>query len=238
MMLRDQIGDGAVVAEIDPFEPKTLAPSRDEQLAIGMGGHTLDLIVGRHDDRRIDRSDHLLEGDEVGLAQGALADVRGSQVEPPLWGGVNEMLKCDKNLVFRQRSRTALLPADGGDAHLRDEKGVLAEELLHSAVARIARQIQDRTQGDRGAPQPRLTRGDVEHLLDQLGVPGASQGRWDGEDRGVSRHQSMGGLFMEQGRNTEPRLFDQESLDRVHERYGLADIAESICPIAPRPHRV
>ncbi len=106
-----------------------------------MRGHALDLVVGRHHNRRIGRLDGGGEGNQECFAQRALADVGRRNVQPALGRGMDKMLEGDEHSILRERARAALLPSHRSDPHLADEVRVFAVKLFDAAVAGVSRQV-------------------------------------------------------------------------------------------------
>ena len=118
--------------------------------------------------------------------------------------------------------RVSLDAADVGTPQLGRQVRVLAVRLLDAPPARIARHVEDRRQGLAGTrhEHPPADRG--RHGLDHLGVPG--RGRADRllEARGVPGDEAVQGLLVEDCRDPEAGLLDEEALHLVGEDRDLA----------------
>ncbi len=142
-----------------------------------------------------------------------------------------EVLRCGENSILGDRTRAALQAPYGGEPHFADEIGVLSKELFTAAPPRIADKVEHWAEANRHAAGAGLA-GDIgEDLFDQVRIPGAAQRRRNGEAGGPFDGQAVGCLFVQQRRNAQPRLFNQEPLERVRKGDRVVRLAEGVVHI-------
>jgi hypothetical protein len=139
--------------------------------------------------------------------------VSGRLVEAALREAVaDEVLRRRRDPVFEMR------PLEAADISATERGGeirVLAVCLLDAPPARVARDVEDRRErharSDYLHPAPDRRR----DCLDQFDVEG--RGRPDRllERRGTTSEKAVERFLVEDRRDAEPRLLDQEALDRV-----------------------
>ena len=224
-MIGNEIGNGEPIAEIGAREAQFLAPDFREQPAIGMGGHAFDLVVGRHDPGGRSCLDGGGKRHQIVLAQVAFADVRRADIQAILRRAVDEMLERREHAVAPQRPHATLQAAHGRDRHLSGQIRILAEGFAGPPPARLAHQIDDGRENDRGPAETGLAACHCENLLDQIGIPCTGKRRRAGKHRRAFRHETVRRFRMDQHGNPEPRVFDMKTLDRVDEIDGFALIA-------------
>ena len=174
--MRDQLGDGRVVADHHPGPAELVAQNGPERERVGTGWHTADLVERAHDafGASLERG---LEGRQVHLAQGALGDIYGVVVAPCLGGAVGDVVFWAGRDVAG-RLKTAY-PGGGHDAA---QIRILACALGDAAPARVAAHVHHRSEDPVGADGVCLFGRDARRLLEQRRIPGARFGERDGED--------------------------------------------------------
>jgi hypothetical protein len=130
----------------------------------------------------------------------------------------------------------ALEPAHCRDAHSRYQVRVLTERLFHAAPARVARDVHHRRQRLVGATYPCLLRRHRVQRFDQLRVECRGQADRLREARGVDRRLPVQALLVEDDRNAEPALFQEESLDGIGELRLLTRTASLLRIVAAATH--
>ena len=183
-----------------------------------MPGHAVDLVVGGHH-----RGDGgfvygRIEGHEELAAQVAFGDVDGAAVGARLGLAVRgEVFGRRQHVIGADRARVALQARDRGHAHARDQVRVLSVHLVHSAPARLARQIEVGAEDPGRAARARLARDDGEDLFDQGRIEGGAERQRDREDGRALLHEAVHALVEEERRDVLPAARDHAFGQRVHE---------------------
>ena len=220
---RGQHLDGDVVGRDDAVEAPLIAQDRAEELGRGVARDPVDVAVGGHHRGETREPDRRLEREQLLVAQLARPDMGGRHVHPALGQAVPDHVLAGRRDAVGQR--VALQRHDVRAAQLGREIRVLAVRLLDATPARIAPDVEDRAQGMSCAGHqhpPADGRGD---LADERSVE-----RGGGADRLLEarrgpRQQPVQALLVDDGRDAEPRLLDEEALDGVG-RLGDLDRAE------------
>ena len=154
-----------------------------------------------------------LERQQLLVAELARADVGRRLVEPALGEAVADEVLGGRGDAGREVR--ALEPADVGRAQDGREVRVLAVRLLDAAPARVAADVEDRRErhGRPDRPHPAADRG--RDRLDELRVERRGGADRLLEDGRVAGEQAVERLLVEERRDPEPRLLDEEALDRV-----------------------
>ena len=206
--------DRGVVGDDDAVEPPLVAEDRGQELPRGVARHAVDVAVGRHHARQAGRPDRGFEREAAARpAARACPTWTGAWLSPPSASPCPTM--CLPVASTPSTSVGALEPADVRTAELGGQVRVLAVRLLDAAPARVARDVQDGTQRLPSSSRQHPSAKRCRHLLDEVGVP---RGRGpDGllERRRVAGEQAVEGLLVEDRRDPQPRLLDQEPLDLV-----------------------
>src|SRR5579883_3435216 len=147
-----EFGDAEVVGGDGALKTPLAAKDVAEEMAVAMGGNAVNFVVGGHDVRDVALFDGDFERTEEIIADHALGVVAGTDVGAGLGLAVNrEVLGGGGDVGFVDGRAGALESADGGEADLRDEVGVLAVSLFGAAPARVAGEIEDRSEALLGA---------------------------------------------------------------------------------------
>ena len=176
-------------------------------------GSAVDVAVGRHHARQPGLADGGLERHQLLVAQLARPDVGRGLVQAALGQPVADQVLAGRDDAGRDV--VALHAAHVRDAERRRQVRVLAVRLLDPAPAGVAGDVEHGGErepaADRQHPPPDRRR----DRLDQLRVERRrrpdrllERGRAPGE-------QAVERLLVEDGRDPEPRLLDEEALDRV-----------------------
>ena len=124
--------------------------------------------------------------------------------------------------MLRRRDHTgaqvvALQPAHESDAHAGDEVRVLAERLLEPSPARVATDVEHGPEALMRPSRAHLLSYGGGERLDERRLPGARKADRLREDRCLARHQPGTDLLVDDGRDAEPRLLDEVTLEEVRE---------------------
>ena len=223
VMTRDQLADREIIADHRALESPFAAKHVVQHPAICVARHAVHLVVGRHHRADRQRMHGPFERREEDLTQGALAERRRPGIGAALGLAVaGHVLERGEHPFGPERKRRALETADRGERHLAHQIGVLAIGFLDPTPARIARDIDDRGEREMDAARPHLARGDVEHALDQGGIPGRGKADRLRETGGVARDIAVQRLFVEQDRNAEPGALHRPMLRGIDIVRGLA----------------
>ena len=212
-----------------------------------MTGNAVEVAVRGHDAGDADLANGRLERQQLLVAQLARPDVRGCLVEPALGQAVpDEVLGGRGNAMFEVR---ALEPADVRAAEHRGEVRVLAVRLLDAAPARVPGDVEDRGKGharpDRLHPPPDR----CGHCFDEDRIERGRRADRLLERGRVASEQPVERLLVEEGRDAEPRLLDEEALDRIARlrrgdraevrRAGHpTDVADAVCEAVADERRI
>ena len=212
--------DPQVVRHHDAVEAPALAKDGREQLARRGTGDSVDVVVGVHHRPDACIADRGLEGNEEGIEQLARADVGGRLVEPTLGQAVahHVLARGDHGPL----SVVLLLDAPHiGAAQLRREVRILAVRLLEPAPPGITGDVQDRCQRLADAGRSQVPADPASHQLGQGRVPCRRQADGLGEAGRVTGHDAVQGLLVEDGRDPQPCLLDEEALDGIAQLHHL-----------------
>ncbi len=157
-----------------------------------------------------------LEGEEVDVSQLARTDVRGRQVEAALRHGVADHVLAggdDRALAIGR----GLDAPDVGAAEAGRQVGILPVGLLEASPARVTGDVQHGRQALAGAGRPEVPPDAPGDPLHQLRVPGGGLPDGLGEAGRVAGHHAVQALLVDDGRDAQACLLDQEALDLVAE---------------------
>ena len=179
------VGDEAVEAPLP-------AQHVGQQPAIHRGRHAVDGVVGRHHRLRLALHEAGLPVREPEVEQVALVDDRREVLPAGLDVVDREVLHGGGDLQVRDVF--ALQALHVGDRHAAGQVGILAEDFLDAAPARIAADVDDRRAVDEPVrraravllgvvERARLVGHGVGDLANQLGIPGRAHRRRDREQR-------------------------------------------------------
>ncbi len=203
-----------------------------QQPAIGVRRHSVDLVVRRHHADGASVPNRGAEGLQEDLAQLAHRDVGGPAVHPRFGLPVrHEVLERRQHARLVAKGGVALEAVHGGDAHARHEMRVLAEGLFDAPPSRISRHVDHRRECLMRASDARLERRHRVQLLDEPWIERGRQPNGLRKARRIPGGMAVQTFLMEDHRNAEPALFDEELLDRVGQR-GLAAGIQSAAGVA------
>ena len=129
----------------------------------------------------------------------------------------------------------ALEPAHGGHAQPRHQIRILAERLLHAPPPRLAGDVHHGRQRLVRAARPRLGGGHRVEPLDQAGVERRAKTDRLRETGALLRRLAVQALLVEDHRDAEPRLLDEEPLNRVGQ-LGHRPRAQAAARVARPPN--
>jgi len=171
-----ELGDAEVVGGDGALKTPLAAKDVAEEMAVAMGGNAVNLVVGGHNVHDVALFDGDFEGTEEIIANDALGVVAGTDVSAGFGLAVNrEVFGGGGDVEFVDERAGALESADGGEADLRDEVGVLAVSLFGAAPARVAGEIEDRSEALLGAGSTGFGGDSGEDAVKERGIPGGSQ---------------------------------------------------------------
>ena len=211
-----QLADREVVRHHEAAESPLLPQDLVEQPAVGVRRDPVDLVVGGHDAQRAPLDDRAAERGEEDVAQHPHRDVDRGAVRPGLRLAVRrEVLHRGDQVPLVAEPAVSLEAADGRHAHAADEVRILAEGLLGAPPPRVARDVEVGRQRLVRAARAGLGGDGGVHALHQAGVEGGRQADRLREARPLARRVAVQALLVEHHRDPQPRLFDEEALDRV-----------------------
>src|SRR5579883_792877 len=145
-------------------------------MAVAMGGNAVNFVVGGHNVHDVALFDGDFEGTEEIIADHALGVVAGTDVGAGFGLAVNrEVFGGGGDVEFVDERAGALESADGGEADLRDEVGVLAVSFFGAAPARVAGEIEHRSEALLGAGSAGFGGDGGEDVVKERGIPSGSQ---------------------------------------------------------------
>ena len=203
--------DADVVGHDQPVEAPLVAEHLGEEVARGVAGLVVDVVVGRHDGPGVRLLHRHLEREQEDVVQLAPAQVHRPVVARPLAPGV-------ARVVLERREEVPLLSlqaADEAGAQDAHQVGVLAERLLGAAPAHVARDVEDRRQALVAAHAAGLAPDGLRRALDEVRVPGRAVGEGRREHRRAAGHQAHQALLVRHRGDPEPGLLAQELLQPV-----------------------
>ena len=222
----DQFTDGEIITDDQAFIAPFIAQHIGQQPAIGVTGDAVNFVIGRHDLHGFSFFHHAFEGQEEVFPQFALGDLGRADIHAAFGLAMaGHVLECHEDAVCRERQVVTLETPHRGDAQFGDQIGVLAIRLLNPSPALVAGDIDDRSQRQMDAAQAHLARGDVEHVLEQFGVPGRGQADGLREAGRVRRDIAVQRLLVEEQRNAEAGFLDRPALRGIDVVHRFAFIA-------------
>ena len=178
-----------------------------------MAGHAVDIAVGRHHRGQAPDPDGRLERQQLLVAELARADVDRCLVEPALGQAVT-----DHVLARGDDAVGDVVPLEAANVRQAEHHGevrVLPVRLFDPTPAGVARDVEDRRQGDPPAGRQHPPSERVGHGQDQLRVEGGGRSDRLLERWRIPGEQPMERLLVEEGRDPQPRLLEQVPLDLV-----------------------
>ena len=181
------------VGHHDALKAPLSAQHRRGQIVVVMAPNAVELVVGGHEAEGLCLADADLEAAEIEFAQGALRDPGVVPVAVGLLVVAGEMLGAGGVAL-------TLYAAHGGGRHFPGQEGILGIILEVAAAERIAVQVNPGGQVDVDAVMGHLLPDFPVQGLDQLRVPGAGEGRADGDERaGFLQPQTGGAVCRDKG---------------------------------------
>ena len=211
-----EFGDAEVVGGDGALKTPLAAKNVAEEMPVAMGGNAVNFVVGGHNVRDVALFDGDFEGTEEIIADHALGVVAGTDVGAGLGLAVNrEVLGGGGDVGFVDERTGPLESADGGEADLRDEVGVLAVSFFGAAPARVAGEIEDRSEALLGAGSAGFGGDGGEDVVKERGIPGGSQR--DGLRIGsrAGSDEAMKALDVKEDGDAEARVVPNPFLDGV-----------------------
>ena len=157
------------VADDEAVEAPLVAQQLGQQPVVLAAERAVEAVVAGHDHAHVGPADGGLERDEVQLAQRAFVDLRGDRHPLELGVVADEVLDARGHTL-------GLQPADVGDGELRRQDRILAVALEVAPADRGAVQVHRRGEHDVGALGVRLPPERPTNLLDELRIPGRTEG--------------------------------------------------------------
>ena len=218
--LVDELADAVPVGHDHPVEgPLALEHLADEVL-VGVHGGAVDVVEGRHD-RADPGVDGRLEGPQVQVAQGVLADA--DRVVVAAAGGeavAREVLGARSDPVGITRVVALEAPHERRRETAREDRR-LAERLRDAAPAGLLRDVDHRGEGPRDTVDDGLAGRDGADLLGEVGVERRRDAERDRADRAVA----VDDVAPEEERDAEAAALDGVALGGVDVRDEHALVA-------------
>ena len=230
-----------------PSNPQRSRRIVREQLGRGVAGNPVHVAVRGHHACEPALDHRRLEREELFVPQLTRTEVHGRLVETAFGQSVTDHVLAGGQHPVAEIGSLEL--PDVRQAELGGEVRVLAVGLFDPAPARVARDVEDRAQGVAGAGRQHPPADRAGHPADEVGVergPGADRLL---EARRVQREQAVERFLVDDGRDPETRLLDQEPLDHVRRASDLrcaqvrgtgqtGDLTDAVARQCPEPFRI
>ena len=218
-MLVEQ-ADADVVGHDQAVEAPLLPKHLGQQVARGVAGLVVEVVVRRHHRSRAGLLHAHLEREQEHVVELAPAEVHRPVVARALAPGV-------ARVVLERREQVALLALqaahEAGAEHTHQVR-VFAQRLLGPAPAHVARDVEHRRQPLVAPDAARLAPDRLRRTLDEVRVPGGAVGERRGEQRRAARHQADQALLVRDRGDPEPSLLAQELLQPVERAHAGARV--------------
>ena len=195
-----------------------------------MGRHAVHFVVGRHHADGAAFLQGFLEREQKSLAQHAHGDIGRGAIHAGFRLAVTDaVFQGGDQAGFVAEGGVSLKAAHRGNAQARNQKRIFAVGFLHASPTRIAGNIDDRRQGLVGAARTSFEGGHRKQRFDQFGIESSTQRNRLRKAGAVNRGVTVQAFFVEDHRNAEPRILDEELLDGVGGFGHLARVQSLAC---------
>jgi hypothetical protein len=211
-----QFPDRVVIRHDEALEAPFLPQHIAQKPLAGVRRNAVNLVVAGHHADGPGLAEHVAERMQERLAEHALGDVDRRAVLTGLRLAVRgEVLERGHDAALVLERGVALEAAHRCDAQARVQVRILAVSLLDSAPARVARHVHDRRERLMRPAHTRFVSRHGEKLLDQRRVERGAQADGLAEARGVARRVAVETFLVEDHRDAEAGVFEEELLDGV-----------------------
>ena len=202
-----------------------------------MRGDAIDFVIGGHDGDGAGFAESFFEGVEKCLAQDALGDVGRGAVHAGFRLAVaDEMLQRGENVLLVAEVASPWKPCTAAMPKARHEIGILAVGLFHAAPARLTRHVDHGSQRMVRAADASLEGGHGEELLDEAGIESGAQRDGLRKAGAVGRGVAVQAFLVKHDGDAEPRILEEEFLDRVGELGHLRGPLRAAARVAGPAH--